>query len=210
MTTPRGQPEDRSRRPTKAERRSQILTQARRLFLGQGYQTTTTEQIAEAAGVTPATLRRHFETKEALFVHFLDAVRQATLDRWQNETVHLGDAHARLQAIVSLYLKAATEPKGDFRIIHRLLTEGADEAVRSLVRSYYTDCELLLARIIADGQQSGVFRRSLDPRIGAWELIRSGIGLALTEPLDIPLHDDPDYSTQALECMLHCLLKTDV
>jgi len=55
-----------------------------------------------------------------------------------------------------------------------------------------------------------VFRRSLDPRVGAWELIRAGLGYSLTRPLNIPLYDEPDYMPRALDCLLHCLLKTDV
>jgi hypothetical protein len=68
----------------------------------------------------------------------------------------------------------------------------------------------VLTGIIAEGQQTGVFRRSLDPRVGAWELIRSALGYTLTLPLGIPLDDETDYLPQAIECLLHCLLKTDV
>jgi hypothetical protein len=68
----------------------------------------------------------------------------------------------------------------------------------------------LLAKVIADGQQTGVFRRPLDPRVGAWELIRTALGYTLTMPLDLPLYREPDYLARAIECMLHCLLKTDV
>ena len=68
----------------------------------------------------------------------------------------------------------------------------------------------LLAQIISEGQQTGVFRRNLDPRVGAWELIRTALGYTLTLPLGVPLYEEPDYLTRAVECLLHCLLKTDV
>ena len=55
-----------------------------------------------------------------------------------------------------------------------------------------------------------MFRRNLDPRVGAWELIRTALGYTLTLPLGIPLYEEPDYLTRAVECLLHCLLKTDV
>lgn len=64
--------------------------------------------------------------------------------------------------------------------------------------------------MISAGQQSGVFRRNLDPRVGAWELIRTALGYTLTLPLGIPLYQEPDYIHQAIECLLNCLLKTDV
>jgi hypothetical protein len=69
---------------------------------------------------------------------------------------------------------------------------------------------MLLAGIIAEGQQSGVFRRSLDPRVGAWEMIRTAMGYTLTLPLGLPLYQEDDYLAKAIECTLQCLLKTDV
>ena len=94
--------------------------------------------------------------------------------------------------------------------MHRTLVESDDEEIVALLRSFYLDSETLLTQIIAEGQQSGVFRRSLDPRVGAWELIRTALGYTLTLPLGLPLYAEPDYVPQAIECLLHCLLKTDV
>ena len=94
--------------------------------------------------------------------------------------------------------------------MHRTLVESDDEEIVALLRAFYLDSETLLAQIIAEGQQSGVFRRSLDPRIGAWELIRTALGYTLTLPLSPPLYAEPDYLPRAIECLLHCLLKTDV
>ena len=70
--------------------------------------------------------------------------------------------------------------------------------------------ETLLAGIIGEGQHSGVFRRNLDPRVGAWELIRTALGYTLTLPLGLPLYAEPNYLPAAIECLLHCLLKTDI
>ncbi|MEV0389499.1 TetR family transcriptional regulator [Nonomuraea sp. NPDC050643] len=50
----------------KARTREAILREAFRLFRERGYNATTTEQIAEAAEVSPATFFRYFPTKEDL------------------------------------------------------------------------------------------------------------------------------------------------
>ncbi|MEV4108450.1 TetR family transcriptional regulator [Nonomuraea sp. NPDC049695] len=50
----------------KARTREAILREAFRLFRERGYNATTTEQIAEAAEVSPATFFRYFPTKEHL------------------------------------------------------------------------------------------------------------------------------------------------
>src|SRR5262245_13039409 len=159
-------------RMTRAERKRQLLAHAKQLFVTLGYHATTTEKIAAAAGVTEPVLYRHFESKKALFLEVLEEIRTATLRRWRAETANLTDPLAKLHAIADMYLGTTRVHALEFRIMHRTLVETDDEEVVALMRSFYLDSEDLLARVIAEGQQSGVFRRSLDPRVGAWELIR--------------------------------------
>jgi len=213
MTSPERRRSGASRptaRLTKAERKRQLLGHAKHLFVTQGYHATTTEKIAQAAGVTEPVLYRHFDNKKALFLEVLEEVRAATLQRWHTETSSLTDPLAKLHAIADMYLGSTRAHAVEFRIMHRTLVETDDEEIVTLLRSFYLDSEVLLARIIAEGQQTGVFRRSLDPRVGAWELIRTALGYTLTLPLGIALFSEENYIPQAIDCLLHCLLKTDV
>jgi AcrR family transcriptional regulator len=197
-------------RMRKAERKRQLLGHAKQLFVKLGYQDTTTERIARAAGVSEPVLYRHFESKKALFLEVLQGIREATLTRWHAETAGLSDPLAKLHCIADLYLGTMREHVLEFRIMHRSLIETDDEEIAAFLRAFYLDSESLLAQIIAAGQRTGVFRRNLDPRVGAWELIRTALGYTLTLPLGIPLYGEPDYIGRAVDCLLHCLLKTDV
>jgi AcrR family transcriptional regulator len=197
-------------RMRKAERKRQLLEHAKQLFVTHGYQDTTTEKIAAAAGVTEPVLYRHFESKKALFLEVLQDIRDATLERWHTETANLTDPLARLHAIADMYVGTTREHAVEFRIMHRTLIESGDAEINASLRAFYLDNESMLAQIIAEGQQTGVFRRNLDPRVGAWEVIRTALGYTLTLPLGIPLYEEPDYLTRAIECLLNCLLKTDV
>ena len=44
---------------------------------------------------------------------------------------------------------------------------------RSRCRTFFLECETFLAGIIAEGQQAGVFRRSPDPRVLAWDVLHT-------------------------------------
>lgn len=214
MTAPQRRRDEQPTKPSgrmrKADRRKQLLAHAKGLFVTLGYQNTTTEKIAAAAGVSEPVLYRHFESKKALFLDVLREIREATLNRWRAETTDLADPLAKLHAISDMYLGATREHALEFRIMHRSLLEVDDEEITASLRSFYLDSESFLANIISEGQQTGVFRRSLESRIGAWELIRTALGYTLTLPLGIPLYDEPDHLPRAIECLLHCLLKTDV
>lgn len=58
-------PGKRTRLPA-AERRAQILTVARDLFVTQGFEQASMRRIADAAGITPTAIYDHFADKEAL------------------------------------------------------------------------------------------------------------------------------------------------
>jgi AcrR family transcriptional regulator len=197
-------------RMRKADRKRQLMARAKQLFVSLGYQDTTTEKIASAAGVSEPVLYRHFPSKKALFLEVLREIREGTLNRWHTETASLTDPMARLHAIADMYLGTAREHAMDLRIMHRSLFDTDDEDIAAFLRSFYMDSETLLAKIISEGQQTGVFRRSLDPRVGAWELIRTALGYTLTLPLGIPLYQEADYIPKAIECLMSCLLKVDV
>lgn len=199
-----------SPRMRKADRKRQLLAQAKQLFVRLGYQNTTTEKIARAAQVSEPVLYRHFESKRALFLEVLREIREATLTRWHAETSDIQEPLAKLHRIIDLYLGSTREHAIEFRIMHRTLIETEDKEIATFLRSFYLDSEQLLAKVISEGQQAGVFRRSLDSRIGAWEIIRTALGYTLTLPLGIPLYEDPDYLPKAIDCLLQCLLKTDV
>ncbi len=208
MSSPRGQRNE-SSRPSRGERRRSLVEQARHLFAAQGYEATTLEQVADGAGVSLAVLKRYFPQRQDLFEGLLAELRAATLGAWQVVAAEHADPVAQLHAVTEAYLAAARERPVDLRALHRVLVEDHEET-RPALRAFYLDCEAFVTRLIAEGQQSGFFRRSLDPRVGAWELIRSALGYTLLRPLELPLYEGPDYLPQAIECALHCLLKTDV
>src|SRR5947209_20102644 len=112
MTAPQRRKADGSQPPgrmRKADRKRQLLDHAKQLFLTHGYQNTTTEKIAAAAGVTEPVLYRHFESKKALFLEVLQEVRAATLTRWNSDTPPAADPLAKLHAIADMYLGSAKE-----------------------------------------------------------------------------------------------------
>jgi AcrR family transcriptional regulator len=193
-------------RMRRADRKRQLMQHAKQLFVTLGYQHTTTEKIAEAAGVTEPVLYRHFDSKKTLFLEVLDDIRLTTIHRWQSETATIGDPLQRLNAIVDLYLGSTKERALEFHIMHRSLVETDDKEIAACLRTFYLDSEKMLAQVIGEGQTSGVFRRDLDPRIGAWELIRTALAYTLTLPLAIPLYQEKDYVVKAIECMMRCLM----
>jgi AcrR family transcriptional regulator len=60
-------------------RRSQLLRLATEVFTEKGYQATSMDDIASAAGVTKPVLYQHFRSKESLYVEVLDVIGEGLL-----------------------------------------------------------------------------------------------------------------------------------
>ena len=91
-----------SRRDQHKSRTRQALRQAAlELFASQGFDTTTTEEIAERAGVSVRTFFRYFPTKElVLFLGRYDAI-QSFAAEFLNEPDSLGDLDAMCASLVA-------------------------------------------------------------------------------------------------------------
>ncbi len=84
----------------KARTRTAIQRQAIRLFLDQGYEGTTVEQIAAAAEVSPSTVFRYFPTKEDVVIR--DDYDRLMLDAFRAQPRELTPVQAARAAIRQL------------------------------------------------------------------------------------------------------------
>src|SRR5699024_2012478 len=67
-------------RMPRAQRRAQLLELATRMFTEHGFQATSLDHIAAAAGVTKPVLYQHFESKETLYIEVLDLIAAGMID----------------------------------------------------------------------------------------------------------------------------------
>jgi AcrR family transcriptional regulator len=196
-------------RARRGERRQKLLAQAAVLFAARGYAATTPAEIAAAAGLSEALFFRYYADKEELFRALLSELLGGALGAWRDETAEVADPQVRLLALGRRYLESVRADGTALRAVGRTLLEDGG-SFRADVQEQARAWEEFLAGLIRQGQQTGVFRRSLPPAVGAWQLIHAALGCALTHPLGLPPHGHGDYAAQAIECAVHGLLKTDV
>ena len=84
-------------RMPRAQRRSQLLELATRVFTEKGFQATSMDDIAAAAGVTKPVLYQHFDSKESLYVEVLDIIAESMLEEVRALGEHEGDTVSRVR-----------------------------------------------------------------------------------------------------------------
>ena len=87
----------------KTDPRTRILEVAERLFYSEGVRATGTEKIMSVSDVAKATFYRHFESKDALVLAYLDRSAQAFWDYLSSPTPP-EDVHEALVKIDPIFL----------------------------------------------------------------------------------------------------------
>jgi len=152
---------------------------ATKLFARNGYEATTTAAIALAAGVTEPILYRHFKSKQELFVAIVKAVSDRTMKHWHDLIAGVDDPAEQIRR-VAVELPQHMEKLADaYHVLHGALATSRDKKVLAVMREHYAQIEKFFGKIIGDGQKSGVFRKNVQPRGAAWQLIITGIGYGM-------------------------------
>ncbi len=146
------------------DRRQQILAAATELFARQGFEGTTTRQIAQRIGINEAIIFRHFPTKEDLYWAIIDGkCRAAGGPKRLQERLHAsGDDLAVFAALAERMLRRDTT-------MTRLLLFSALENHRlsqRFFRTHVAEYYEALADYIREAIEAGRFR-SVDPLLAA-------------------------------------------
>lgn len=148
------------------DRRQRILAVAERLLARNGWRTTSLAQIAKEAGVTPAGLLHHFESKEQLLNAVLDA-RDA--DDEGHADYRSGDLVTELRRVPERFQRSP-ELVGTFTV---LLVENIapDAPLHDRMYKRYQAAVNIIAEIIKRGQSEGRYRQDFDAPSKAVEIL---------------------------------------
>jgi AcrR family transcriptional regulator len=168
------------------DRRQRILGVAERLLARNGWRNTSLAQIAKEAGVTPAGLLHHFESKEQLLNAVLDA-------RDEDDAVHAdyqsGDLIIELSRVPERFDRAP-ELVGTFTV---LLVENIapDAPLHDRLHKRYRAAIDILTEIIKRGQDDGKYRPDFDAAGKSVEILAFINGMETLWLLDpsIPMAD---------------------
>lgn len=161
------------------DRRQRILSVAERLLARNGWRNTSLAQIAKEAGVTPAGLLHHFESKEQLLNAVLDA-------RDADDAIHAdyrsGDLVTELGRVPERFDRAP-ELVGTFTV---LLVENIapDAPLHDRLVKRYRDAVDIITAIIERGQESGKYRSDVNAASKAVEILAFTYGMETLWLLD--------------------------
>ncbi len=146
----------------------QILKAARALFEREGASAVSMRRVADAVGITPMAIYRHFPNRDALLKRISDDSFDEIAHHWDARKTG-GDLLARLMALQRIYL--------DYALAHPHLFDHAFSARRKDARRYPEDFKDGRSRtlnavhdVVVEAQRSGLLRAgdSWDMSITLW------------------------------------------
>ncbi len=144
------------------DKRRQILDAAVRVFARQGFHATRVSDIADEAGVAYGLVYHYFRSKD-------EVLGELFVERWSlllaaiDEADRAGDsARERLAAVAGFIIESYRHDPELMKVIIVEVTRAANSFGRThlpeIRRAYES-----IAKIVADGQEAGEFRRDVTP-----------------------------------------------
>jgi AcrR family transcriptional regulator len=108
----------RTQRLSGGERRRQLFDIALRLFAERGYESTTMDEIAEAAGVTKPLLYQHFSSKRALYLELVDSVAEELLTEISAAAAAAAGPREQVEDGFAVYFRMVVTHETAFRLLY--------------------------------------------------------------------------------------------
>lgn len=122
------------RRLSADERRKQLFDVALSLFAERGYESTTMEEIADAAGVTKPLVYQHFASKRALYLELVGTVAEELLGSIGAATAAARSPRAQVEDGFAAYFHMVVTHETAFRLLYARSSPADLEAGNALRR----------------------------------------------------------------------------
>lgn len=184
--------------------REKILQSAVQLFLGDGYEATSVNDICKHAGVSKGSFYHYFETKQVLFLSLMENWSSRVMQSVLGEPI-TEDSNAKdvlIQMPYQFNMAFAAVPRGFPMLVDFWRQAMADPAIWKTAVEPYRYFMGFFMRIIETGQQDGSIRKEIDSEILARLLVAVAMGYLLEAAFDQEKADWSALTSQGLSVLL--------
>ncbi|MBW2278978.1 MAG: TetR/AcrR family transcriptional regulator [Deltaproteobacteria bacterium] len=170
------------------KKRDCLVQAASAVFATQGFSGTRMADIAARAGVGKGTVYEYFDSKEELFLAVFQWINMGIARRINDRLASKGSARAQLEAIFdeSATIIADLRDVSSLNLDFWAACRGSafEGRFKEALEALYDEYRGLVAGIIQGGQETGEFRKGLDPYSLAAALVGTFDGLGVQNWID--------------------------
>ena len=142
------------------EKRELILRAATKVFAQNGYFQSQVADVARVAGVAAGTVYLYFKGKDDLLVSIFERSRHEVLGEARAAVDAVPDPAERLRKIAHLHLDRVGRDK-DLAVVFQVELRQSVKFMERFSETFLQDYFKLIRQAIADGQQTGAFRKDI-------------------------------------------------
>jgi TetR/AcrR family transcriptional regulator, cholesterol catabolism regulator len=153
------------------KRRADVVQLAGELFAQKGYRATTVREIADAAGILSGSLYHHFDSKESIGDEILSSFINDVLADYRAAVSSAGSPRDVLEQIVRSTSRTLSRHRAALAMLQNDWSYFSTQPRFGYLRKALNEIERTWVTQLERGQESGVFRPDLDPRL-TYRLLR--------------------------------------
>lgn len=169
----------RKRRMGAEERQEEIVQVAIDLAAKNGVESVTTQDMADAMGLTQGAIFRHFPTKDDIWLAAINWVRRRLMSVVEAAAAHSEDPLEALEGIFLAHVSFIAKHPAIPRLVFSDYLLRRDVRLKQLIQEVITGYEAKIAGILAQAKAAGLARPDLDESSAATLFIGMIQGLAL-------------------------------
>ena len=157
--------------PGRSERRADVVQIAAELFAQKGFRATTVREIADAAGILSGSLYHHFDSKESIGDEILSSFINDVLADYRAAVASAGSPRDVLEQVVRSTSRTLARHRAALAMLQNDWSYFSSQPRFSYLRKAVDEIERTWVTQLQRGQESGMFRADLDPRL-TYRLLR--------------------------------------
>jgi TetR/AcrR family fatty acid metabolism transcriptional regulator len=142
------------------DKRDAILRAATKVFAQNGFFQSQVADVARVAGVAAGTVYLYFKGKDDLLVSIFERSMNDVLAECRTAIAKVEDPAARLRELAQLHLGRLGRDK-DLAVVFQVELRQSVKFMERFSETFLQDYFKLIRQAIADGQQSGAFRKDI-------------------------------------------------
>ena len=143
------------------DKRDAILRAATKVFAQNGYFHSQVADVARVAGVAAGTVYLYFKSKDDLLVSIFERSMREVIDDGRTALDGVVDPAERLRRIAHLHLGRLGKDK-NLAVVFQVELRQSVKFMERFSETFLQDYFKLIRATIADGQQSGAFRKDIN------------------------------------------------
>lgn len=148
----------------KEDKSLRILDAAIRVFARKGFYNSTIADVAKAAEVAEGTIYLYFKNKDDLLISIFEHSMDLFIQEVSHELEGVEDPKEKIKKFLSLHLKLVQKNPELAQVLQIELRQSS-KFMKEYEGGKFSEYLNLVRSILEEGQEKGVFRKDLEPRI---------------------------------------------